>query len=614
MGGGTNKNDHEYLTGTFTADFEIIKGLKARAVLGGEVRHEHRFTSHKTYQYVVDNGAAHSDISTATTGGNTKREADDWTKKVTFVTAQLMLDYNRTFKEKHNVTGLFGWSDESEIGYDITAARQGMNSIDQPGDGSIATEGTKLSSQSKYRRALQSFFGRAGYSYDDRYYFEFTARYDMSSKFLKERNGAFFPSVSLGWRMSQENFMQTYRDRVGDLKLRASYGLNGNQQDVGDYDFMTTYGTWANAYGFNGVPVQGLMFTMGNELLTWETAKTFNIGVDATFFKNTLSVNFDYFYKRTEDILLSPIVPGTFGASIAKENRGILDNQGWELTINYNLSRGDWKHNFSLNLADSQNEVVRYGTPAIRTSDSAGTIIMEGLPINALYGWKTNGFFQNYDEIQDAALPTGIDRSQLRPGDVRYVDLNGDGKIDENDRTYLGYAFPRYTYGFTYNVKWKGIDFSIMLQGVLKRENPVRGELVQPFHGDYSMTMFDHQLDYWSPQNRDARWPRLAVSGSVSDTNNWGHTGSDMMLLEGAYMRIKNIQLGYTLPKKWTKKFGCEALRIYFDTQNPLTWTKNGFVDPETTSFGNNMSGGADNSVRNYPTLRYFGGGIDLTF
>ena len=513
MGGGINKNDHEYLTGTFTADFEIIKGLKARAVLGGEVRHEHRFTSHKTYQYVVDNGAEHSDISTASTGGNTKREADDWTKKVTFVTAQLMLDYNRTFKEKHNVTGLFGWSDESEIGYDITAARQGMNSIDQPGDGSIATEGTKLSSQSKYRRALQSFFGRAGYSYDDRYYFEFTARYDMSSKFLKERNGAFFPSVSLGWRMSQENFMQTYRDRVGDLKLRASYGLNGNQQDVGDYDFMTTYGTWANAYGFNGVPVQGLMFTMGNELLTWETAKTFNIGVDATFFKNTLSVNFDYFYKRTEDILLSPIVPGTFGASIAKENRGILDNQGWELTINYNLSRGNWKHNFSLNLADSQNEVVRYGTPAIRTADSAGTIIMEGLPINALYGWKTNGFFQNYDEIQNAA-----------------------------------------------------------------------------------------------------RWPRLGVSGSVSDTNNWGHTGSDMMLLEGAYMRIKNIQLGYTLPKKWTKKFGCEALRIYFDTQNPLTWTKNGFVDPETTSFGNNMSGGADNSVRNYPTLRYFGGGIDLTF
>ena len=194
------------------------------------------------------------------------------------------------------------------------------------------------------------------------------------------------------------------------------------------------------------------------------SAKTFNIGVDATFFKNTLSVNFDYFYKRTEDILLSPIVPGTFGASIAKENRGILDNQGWELTINYNLSRGNWKHNFSLNLADSQNEVVRYGTPAIRTADSAGTIIMEGLPINALYGWKTNGFFQNYDEIQNAALPTGIDRSQLRPGDVRYVDLNSDGKIDENDRTYLGYAFPRYTYGFTYNVKWKGIDFSIMLQ------------------------------------------------------------------------------------------------------------------------------------------------------
>ena len=297
---------------------------------------------------------------------------------------------------------------------------------------------------------------------------------------------------------------------------------------MGDYGSLTTYGTWANAYGFNGVPVQGLMFTMGNELLTWETAKTFNIGVDATFFKNTLSVNFDYFYKRTEDILLSPIVP---------RNLRRLDRQGepryprqpglgtYHQRSHSRAATG--KHNFyASTFADSQNEVVRYGTPAIRTADSAGTIIMEGLPINALYGWKTNGFFQNYDEIQDAALPTGIDRSQLRPGDVRYVDLNSDGKIDENDRTYLGYAFPRYTYGFTYNVKWKGIDFSIMLQGVLKRENPgAAGELVQPFHADYSMTMFDHQLDYWSPQNRDARWPRLGVSGSVSDTNNWGHTG-----------------------------------------------------------------------------------------
>ena len=193
--------------------------------------------------------------------------------------------------------------------------------------------------------------------------------------------------------------MTSWRERVGDLKLRASYGLNGNQQDVGLYDFMTTYGLWQNAYGFNGVPVQGLMFTMGNELLTWETAKTFNIGVDATFFQKRPSVHLDYFYKRTEDILLPPVVPGTFGASIAKENRGVLDNQGWEVTINYNLTHGNWKHNFSLNVADSHNEVVKYGDRNIHSNDGVNVLTQEGLPLNSYFGYKTAGFFQSMEEI-----------------------------------------------------------------------------------------------------------------------------------------------------------------------------------------------------------------------
>ena len=577
------------------------------------MRHEHRFSNHTTYLRATDNGANHVDPSTATLGGSTDHPVDDWVGKSTYVSAQLMLDYNRTFAEKHNVSGLFGWADESNIFYGITAGKKYLNDLNVPGEGTIVGENTKLSSEDKTRSALQSFFGRVGYSYDERYYFEFTARYDMSSKFLKVRNGAFFPAVSLGWRMSQEKFMTSWRERVGDLKLRASYGLNGNQQDVGLYDFMTTYGLWQNAYGFNGVPVQGLMFTMGNELLTWETAKTFNIGVDATFFQNRLSVNLDYFYKRTEDILLPPVVPGTFGASIAKENRGVLDNQGWEVTINYNLTHGNWKHNFSLNVAASHNEVVKYGDRNIHSNDGVNVLTQEGLPLNSYFGYKTAGFFQSMEEIETAAIPSTIDRSQLRPGDVRYVDQNGDGIINEDDRIYLGYGFPRYTFGFSYNVSWKGIDVGLMLQGVMKRTNAIRGEMIEPFHSDYSMTMFDHQLDYWTPTNRNARYPRLGTSGSVSQSNNW-MGGSDIYMLEGAYMRVKNIQVGYTLPKKWTRKFGCEALRIYFDAQNPLTWTKNGFVDPETSEFGSNMSRGGANSARNYPTLRYFGGGIDLTF
>ncbi len=614
MGGGTNKNDNDFINGIFTVDFDIYKGLKAKAILGGELRNSHRFTSHRPYMYAVDSGADWADPSSAVLGGATDRSADDWVEKRTYVSTQLMLEYNRTFAEKHNVSGLFGWSQESNRKYALTAGKKYLNDIDQPTEGTVVGENTSLSSQGKERSAIQSFFGRAAYSYDDRYYFEFTARYDQSSKFLQSRNAGFFPAVSLGWRISEEAFMEGYRERAGDLKLRMSYGLAGNQQDVGNYDFLTTYGIWQNAYGFNGQTVPGMQFTLGNELLTWEKAKTFNIGADLSFFRNSLNVSFDYFNKRTVDILLSPITAMVNGAEIAKENRGILKNQGWEMTVNYNLARGAWNHSFALNLADSMNELVSYGDTDIHANDGVSVIRQEGLPLNSYYGYKVSGFFRNYDEIQDAAVPTGIDRTQLRPGDVRYVDLNKDGKIDDDDRTYLGYGFPRYTFGFNYNVAWKGIDVGIMLQGVLKRTNAIRGELVEPFHSDYAMTMFEHQLDYWAPDNMDARWPRLSASGSVSTSNNWGRSGSELIMIEGAYLRVKDIQVGYTFPKQWTKKFACESLRIYFSAQNALTLTKNGFVDPETTEFGSNMSRGGANSVRNYPTLRYFGGGIDLTF
>ena len=475
-------------------------------------------------------------------------------------------------------------------------------------------EGSYLSSEDNNRYALRSWFGRATYSYKDRYYAELTARYDMSSKFLKARNAGFFPAISLGWRLSDEDFMVKYKERFGDLKLRASYGLNGNQQDVGLYDFMTTYGIWQHAYGFNGKTAAGLMFTMGNESLTWETSKTFNVGVDASFLKNKLNVNFDWFYKRTSDILLSPIVTGMYGASIAKENRGKMDNKGWELTVSYDLSSGGWEHHFSFNLADSQNEVVSYGSPTIFGNDGVTVIIMEGLPLNAYYGYKTDGFFKTYREIQESAVPTTINRDQLRPGDVKYVDMNKDGVIDEDDRTYLGYGFPRYTFGFSYGVRWKGFDFNILLQGVLKRTNAIRGELFEPFHVDYGTTMYEHQLDYWTPDNQDARWPRLTAYGSDSQANNWGQPGSGINMINGAYLRVRNIQFGYTLPEKWTRPLAMKSCRIFIDCQNPFTFTKYSFVDPETTEFGSNMSRGGANSARNYPTLRYFGGGINLVF
>jgi len=615
MAGGSNQYDNEYLTGTLNVDFEIIQGLKLRAVLSGESRNEHRFTDKNTYLVGTDNGSYWSDPSKAVLSGNVTTPADDWTGRSTYFNSQVLLDFNRTFARRHEVSALLGWSQESNKYYSTGIAKSYLNDLNQPSSATIIEESSHLSSEDNSKSALRSFFGRVSYSFDEKYYIELTARYDMSSKFLKIRNAGFFPAVSLGWRASDESFMKGYKAACGDLKLRASYGLNGNQQDVGLYDFMTTYGVWSNAYGFNGKPVSGLMFTMGNELLTWEKARTVNVGLDASFFKSSLNISFDWFYKRTSDILLPSIVTGMYGASIAKENRGVMDNTGWELTLDYNLVHDtDFNHRFSFNLADSRNKVVKYGTPAINANDGVTVIIMEGLPLNSYYGYKTAGYFSSYEEILHSAVPTNVDATRLAPGDVKYVDINEDGVIDEKDRTYLGYGFPRYTFGFNYTFKWKGIDFSFMLQGVLKRMNCIRGELIEPFHEDYGTTMYTHQLDYWAPDNVNARWPRLSAYGSVSTTNNWKQPGSDIYMLDGAYMRLKNIQVGYTFPKEWTRKFYCQSLRIFFDCQNPLTFTKYGFVDPETTEFGSNMSRGGANSGRNYPTLRYFGGGLNVVF
>lgn len=610
---GYNKNDNNFANATFTAEYEIIKGLKIRTVLNGEIRNTHRFTDQMTYMLATDNGSNFADPSTAVISGNTTTPADDEVGKNTYLNGQVVLDFNRTFAGKHNVTALAGWSQESNYNYGIKVKKSYLDDLNQPGENTVIESSTALSSEDNTRSALQSYFGRLGYSYDEKYYVEFIARYDMSSKFLKIRNAGFFPALNLGWRISQEPFMKDYRYKVGELKLRASYGLNGNQQDVGLYDFITKYAINENVYGFNDSAVPGLQYTMGNEFLTWETSGTFNIGADASFFKNSLSVSFDYFYKKTWDILLTPIIPGNFGANIGKENRGIMDNKGWELTVNYSLSKGNWTHNFSLNIADSKNEVVKYGPRSINSAGGVNYLIQEGYPLNSYYGYKIDGFFQSYEEIQNSPTPKTIDKSQLAPGDVKYKDINDDGVIDEDDRTYLGYGFPRYTFGFTYDVRWKGFDLMIMLQGAMKRDFALRGETIEPFQGDYGLTVYTHQLDFWTPLNRDARWPRLAKSGSVSRANNWAQ-GSDLYILNAAYMRVKNIQLGYTLPSKLTQKFGCKSLRIYFDAQNPLTISKYGFVDPETTEFGANMSQSAANNVRNYPTLRYFGGGINVTF
>jgi TonB-linked SusC/RagA family outer membrane protein len=604
--GGNTVTDNDHFQGIVTGELDIWKGLSARAVLGYDLKSEHRLIKRRYYPVydfinrdVIVNASSSNDFS-----------IEDYNGKITMLNSQFLLNYNRTFGGAHVVTGLFG--------YTLESFRREANEIKkryvdpdlyQDTDETIIDLTSYNTPNQRSERALHSWLGRVGYSYKDKYYAEASGRYDGSSRFLKENRWGFFPSLSAGWRISEEDFFDSFKNDINDLRLRASYGVLGTQA-VADYQYMTTYDMYANQYAFNDAPVTGTGYTLGNSSLTWEETATFDVGVDVAVLNDRLSVSLDYFNKYTSDILLTPQTPSTLGGAVPKANMGEMQNQGWDATITYRLDHGDFRHVFSANIGDSFNKVVHYGPQDIAKADEIERIIREGVPLYSYYGYKTDGLFQNQEEIAAAALPIG---ATVQPGDVKYVDRNKDGVIDDNDRFILGHAFPRYTFGFTYTMNWKGIDVSMLWQGVGKRDMALRGEMIEPFHGSYYYVMFEHQLDYWTPGNTDAKYPRLVNSASPSYSNNYSYS-SDRNIYNAAYIRLKNIQIGYTFPKALTEKLSISKLRIYASGQNLLTFTKNKFIDPESSEFGNSMNTSSANSGRNYPTLVYYGGGLQVEF
>ncbi len=601
--GGTNKYDNDFLTGNASLDFRIIEGLKLRGVIGAEIGNEHRYTrTHQVEFYNLD------DMTAAPMLSNTDNISEDWSKKSWMVDMQIMADFDRYFG-KHHVTALIGGSNESyqDQGHQVRVKFSDPD-LGIKGDKSVIDpDGSYVTPESTTRRGISSLFGRVGYDYNDKYFFESSFRYDGSSKFEPEYRWGFFPSFSLSWRLSEEGFMDWWKYNMGEMKLRGTFGTLGNQ-NVDDYSYFTTWSFNQNSYGFNNLPVAGAIFQEGSRNLQWEVTRTWNLGLDVSFFKNSLNVTFDCFIRNTSKILTTPQqVPDLYGTIPKNTNNGAMRTEGWEFTINYFLRTGKVNHTFNFNMGDSWNEVRKYGVYEQTTKqEELWHLIRIGMPYKSYYGYKTDGFFQSQAEADANAQFSG---QKFVAGDPKYLDRDGNGVLDTNDLYYLGNAFPRYTFGFTYSLEWNGLDFNIFLQGVLKRSLNIRGELVEPFHETYGHTMYAHQLDYWTPTNTDATWPRLAKDNFVYQKP----YGSNLYIFNGAYMRIKNIQVGYTLPQKWTQKAGMSKLRIYVNAQNPVTFAATNFVDPEASEFDSNMSGGS-NYNRNYPTLRYWGGGLDITF
>ncbi|WP_374163518.1 TonB-dependent receptor [Arcticibacter sp. MXS-1] len=598
--GGYRKSDDDNVFGSLSAELSVSKFLKLKGVFGGSLYSNHRFERTLPVDY----------FPKGVSGANTN--VNDESRKTLDLNTQFLAQFTHTFNKRHDVDLLVGVSNENhdERGVKLQRIKTDPDLGVPTSETEINLQETRNSNQGAGENSLNSLFGRASYSYQNKYYAEFNFRYDGSSKFRKDNRWGFFPAGSVGYRLTEEKFMQRYHEKIGDLKLRASYGLVGNQ-NVGNFQYQTTFFSFGPAYGYNNKEVYATGFNFANPDLRWEKAATFNAGADFSFFRNALTYSFDYFSKLTTDILVKPQVPGVFGTDLPDFNAGKVRNRGWEMAVTYRRSGKQLRHMVSLNLGDTKNKVLYFeGSENLPRVDELRYLQMTGYPFKSYVGYKRDGYFQNIDEVNRGAKPSGLN---VQPGDNRYVDVNQDGVIDDNDLFVFGNPFPRLTFGATYNVGFRGFDLNVFFQGVGKRTMMLRGELVEPFHVNYGRTMYQHQLDYWTPMNPDARYPRLADDGSASNTNNFDR-GSDMYLYSGSYVRLKNVQLGYTLPQQISKKLGLQKLRAYLSGQNLFTWSAVKFVDPELTEFNSNLSNEGGNSGRAYPTLVYYGFGLDVTF
>lgn len=463
---------------------------------------------------------------------------------------------------------------------------------------------------------LSSLFARFSYNYDERYMLQATVRRDGSSRFGSNNKYGTFPSVSVGWNIINEKFMENTRSWLSNLKFRASWGKNGND-NIGDflYTAMTVMGNnvlfGENAIKTNGSKANGLP----NPDIKWEESEQTDLGLDFGFFNNALTFTVDYYIKKTNGMLMTMPIPSYVGEIKPTGNIGDMENSGIEFELGYKWNIADAKFAVKGNATYLHNELTYIGledNAYVEFSDgvqgiSGGTIArgMRGEPFPFFYGMKTNGIFQNYDEINAYTHTDGtLIMPDARPGDVRFVDVNHDGKIDSGDRTNIGNGTPKWTFGFNFDAEWKGFDFNIFLQGVTGVDVFDATYRTDITSGNFPTWM----LGRWTGEGTSNKYPILRAG---DETYNW--SASDLYVHDGSYLRIKNLSLGYTLPKNITRRLAIERFRVYVMAENLVTWTKYWGYDPEIASGpDNSRSLGIDRGV--YPQARTWTIGCNITF
>ena len=549
-------------------------------------------------------------------GNNKQEHTSASASKYQSTTWQLenTLTYDKTFGD-HSFAVVLGQSAMKSKGDYLSGNRWNLVNPDKPSinyatgdvvDG-IAQFGVAGAPWAEH--TLSSLFARLSYNYAERYMLQATVRRDGSSRFGTNNRYATFPSVSLGWNLRNEPFMDGKASWLSTAKLRASWGKNGNES-IGDfrYTVLTAMGNnvllGKDALKYIGSKANGL----ANPDLKWEESEQTDIGIDLGFLNNALTFTADYYIKKTNGMLLTQPIPSYVGETKPIGNVGDMENSGFEFELGYKFHIADARFAIKGNATYLHNELKNLGNDtgyldydSVQGISGGGTRAMNGEPFPFFFGYKTDGIFQTMDEVNAYTNSTGgLIQPDARPGFVRFVDVNGDGAITPEDRTNIGNGTPTWTFGLNFNAEWKGFDFNLFLQGVSGADVLDGTYRSDVYSGNYPTWM----LDRWTGPGTSNKYPMLMLGDDV----NWRM--SDLYIHDASYCRIKNISLGYTLPQTLTKKFFVERLRFFVMAENLATWTKYWGFDPEISSGGTSL--GVDRGI--YPQARTYTIGFNITF
>lgn len=609
--GGIENDQNDDLSQQFSLTITPLAGWNINAELNYQTTNRFYHEDYQTvYGYDVEGNPFVIDNATSS--------VYEYGYKQNYFNPNIFTEYAHTFNEAHNFKVMAGFQSEWNRYRTLSGQQDGIIG----GVPTLNTTSTNArTSGGYYSWSTAGFFGRVNYDYQGRYLLEGNIRYDGSSRFLQDKRWNWFPSFSVGWNIAREDFFESLNPYIGTLKLRASWGMLGNQNTDSWYPFYSAMGYSANAGNWligGKKPNIASEPTLISTSLTWEKSRTWDIGLDVTAFRNRLSLTFDYFQRKTYDMVgPAPELPDVLGAAVPKVNNLDMTSKGWELAVSWRDNIRDFSYGVSLTLADNRVVIDKYPNPSKTLSNT----YYKGAYLGDIWGYTTIGIAKTDEEMNAHLQNANQDYfgANWAAGDIMYADLNGDGKVDggegtadsPGDRRIIGNSTPRYNFGLNIDASWKGFDLKIFFQGTLKRDYWADGPMFWGASGGkWQSVCFKEHLDYFRNDpndpmgvNLDAYYPRADWSTSKNQAVQTRY------LQNAAYARLKNVTLGYTLPAELSKKFYCQNLRVFVSGENLLTITSfTGMADPELVGVGSWGFG------KTYPLSKTFSVGLSVTF